>query len=64
MVELVARSAAAVAVLQAEVPLVEAAETSEEDVVDLIGVVAAVDEEALPLVVVVSDRKNPPDKEN
>ena len=55
--DLVAHSAAAVAALPAEVLLVEAAETSEADVVDLIGVVAEAHEADL-LVDVVSDQKN------
>ena len=55
--DLVARSAVAVAALPAEVLLVEAAETSEVDVVDLIGVVAEAHEVDL-LVDVVSDQKN------
>ena len=61
-----APSAAAVAASLAEVLLVEAsvaAETSEVDVVDLIGVVAAVDEAASPLVAVVSDGEIIPDRE-
>ena len=60
-----AHSAAAVAASLAEVRLVaalEVAETSEADVVE-IGVVAAVDEAASPLVAVVSDGENIPDRE-